>query len=347
MDCSIEIIPRILSFKRPAGTSRGVYHDRKIYYLRLTSPEKPGIAGIGECAPLPQLSCDDIPDYEQVLSDICCKIEESGGEFDSEEWYKYPSIAFGVETAFLHYGAESPAFKHTPFSQGETGIPINGLVWMGEYSYMYHQMKEKMEKGYRCIKLKIGAINFEEELDLIKYVRQQFSARDVELRVDANGAFSPGEALRKLNRLSKYDLHSIEQPIAAGNWEAMARLIKESPIPVALDEELIGHNTREQRVQLLETLRPHYIVIKPSLHANREGWVLEATTRGIGWWATSALESNIGLNAIAQWVSGYKIVLPQGLGTGMLFTENVDSPLSIVKDELWYNPLCNCLNINV
>lgn len=339
MNYKIEIIPRELTFKRPAGTSRGIYTTRKVWYLRLTSTNEPGKVGIGECAPLPQLSCDDIPDYESVLSDICRKIEESGGEWDWEELYKYPSIAFGVETAFQHYDAGNLAFEKTPFALGEEGIPINGLVWMGDYQYMYDQIKEKIDNGYRCIKLKIGAIDFEQELELIKYVRHQFTARDVELRVDANGAFSPEEALQKLTRLSKYDLHSIEQPIAAGNWEVMARLVEQSPLPVALDEELIGHNTKEQRRLLLETIRPHYIVIKPSLHANRDGWVLEATKLGIGWWATSALESNIGLNAIAQWVSGYKITLPQGLGTGKLFTENVDVPLSIVKDELWYDPV--------
>lgn len=338
MNCKIEIIPRLLYFKRPAGTSRGIYTTRKVWYVRLTSADQPGRVGIGECAPLPKLSCDDIPDYEQVLSAVCREIEESGGVVKWDELFKYPSISFGLETAFRHFKANSLAFEDTPFAHGKAGIPINGLVWMGDYQYMYDQIKEKIEKGFRCIKLKIGAIDFEQELDLLKYIRQQFSYRDIELRVDANGAFSPQEALQKLIRLSEYDLHSIEQPIAAGNWEVLSRLVEKSPLPIALDEELIGHNSTLQQQELLEAIHPHYIILKPSLHANPDGWVMQAERLGIDWWATSALESNIGLNAIAQWVSKYKIVLPQGLGTGMLFTENVKVPLGIEKDELWYYP---------
>lgn len=338
MNCKIEIIPRLLHFKRPAGTSRGIYTTRKVWYVRLTSPDQPERVGIGECAPLPKLSCDDIPDYEQVLSTICREVELSDGELNMDEILKYPSIAFGLETAFRHFEAGTLAFEKTPFSQGKEGITINGLVWMGNYQYMYNQIKDKIENGFRCIKLKIGAINFEEELELLRYIRRQFSSGDIELRVDANGAFSTQEALPKLIRLSELDLHSIEQPIAPGNWEAMARLVEKSPIPIALDEELIGSNEPQQQRELLETIRPHYIIIKPSLHAGRDNWVLQAERLGIGWWATSALESNIGLNAIAQWVSTFNINLPQGLGTGMLFTKNVELPLGIEKDALWYYP---------
>lgn len=337
MNCKIEIIPRLLHFKRPAGTSRGIYTTRKVWYVRLTSPDHPERVGIGECAPLPKLSCDDIPDYEQVLSSICRRVELSGGELNMDE-ILYPSIAFGLETAFRHFEAGTLAFEKTPFSQGKEGITINGLVWMGNYQYMYDQIKDKIENGFRCIKLKIGAINFEEELELLRYIRRQFSSADIELRVDANGAFSIQEALPKLIRLSELDLHSIEQPIAPGNWEEMARLVEKSPIPIALDEELIGSNEPQQQRQLLETIHPHYIIIKPSLHAGRNNWVLQAERLGIGWWATSALESNIGLNAIAQWVSTFNISLPQGLGTGMLFTKNVELPLGIEKDALWYYP---------
>lgn len=338
MNCKIEIIPRLLHFKRPAGTSRGIYTTRKVWYVCLTSPDQPERVGIGECAPLPKLSCDDIPDYEQVLSTICREVELSGGELNMDEILKYPSIAFGLETAFRHFEAGTLAFEKTPFSQGKEGITINGLVWMGNYQYMYDQIKDKIENGFRCIKLKIGAINFEEELELLRYIRRQFSSADIELRVDANGAFSIQEALPKLIRLSELDLHSIEQPIAPGNGEAMARLVEKSPIPIALDEELIGSNEPQQQRELLETIRPHYIIIKPSLHAGRDNWVLQAERLGIGWWATSALESNIGLNAIAQWVSTFNINLPQGLGTGMLFTKNVELPLGIEKDALWYYP---------
>lgn len=348
MNCKIEIIPRLLHFKRPAGTSRGVYTTRKVWYVRLTSSDLPEREGIGECAPLPQLSCDDRPDYEALLSSVCRGIEESGGAFNPEELFEYPSIAFGLETAFRHFEAGSlafgpfetgsQAFEQTSFARGEVGIPINGLIWMGDYQYMYDQIKTKVESGFRCVKLKIGAIHFEEELNLLSYIRQQFTSRDIELRVDANGAFSSQEALQKLNRLSEYDIHSIEQPIRAGQWEAMARLVEQTPIPIALDEELIGCNDNRQRRLLLETIRPHYIIIKPSLHSDRDEWIRQATLRGIGWWATSALESNIGLNAIAQWVSAYSTTLPQGLGTGALFTKNVKVPLRIEKDELWYDP---------
>lgn len=336
MNCKLKIIPRVLRFKRPAGTSRGTYTERRVWYLRLTSPEYPGRVGIGECAPLPKLSCDDLPDYEQILSRICRKVEQQKGELDGIEWEKYPSIAFGLETAFKHFEANSLAFESTPFSRGEQGIPINGLIWMGDHEYMFNQIKEKIEKGFRCIKLKIGAINFEEELDLLRYIRQQFSAKEIELRVDANGAFSPVDALEKLKRLSELELHSIEQPIRAGQWEEMRRLTQSTPLAIALDEELIGYNNLNDQQRLLDAIQPQYIIIKPSLHGNRAGWVKLAEQSSIQWWATSALESNIGLNAIAQWCGLFDSSLPQGLGTGMLFVENVKVPLGIEKDELWY-----------
>lgn len=337
MNCKIEITPHTLYFKRPAGTSRGIYTERKVWYLRLTSPDEPGRVGIGECAPLPKLSCDDLPDYEQILSTICRRVEERGG-CDIADTIDYPSIGFGLETAFTHFNEQKLGFYDSPFAHGKQGIPINGLVWMGDYQYMYDQVKEKIENGFRCIKLKIGAINFEEELELLRYIRQHFTSKDIEIRVDANGAFTLQDALQKMIRLSKFDLHSIEQPIPAGHWETMAHLAEKSPIPIALDEELIGHNTLEKRSDLLNAIRPQYIVIKPSLHGDKDGWVRQASNSGISWWATSALESNIGLNAIAQWVGVATNTLPQGLGTGMLFTENVQVPLEIRKDELWYNP---------
>lgn len=338
MNCKIEIIPRTLLFKHPAGTSRGIYTERRVWYLRLTSSDYPVRVGIGECAPLPKLSCDDLPDYEQILTQICKDVEERGGELDWTELEKYPSIAFGLKTAFQHFEAKSLAFEKTPFSRGKRGIPINGLIWMGDRQYMFEQIKEKIEAGFRCLKLKIGAINFEEELELLQYVRQQFTSKEIQLRVDANGAFSPSGALEKLKRLSDFDLHSIEQPIPAGNWEAMRYLTHTSPLPIALDEELIGYNTIPEQSELLETILPQYIVLKPSLHGDVDGWVMQASRLGIEWWATSALESNIGLNAIAQWVGEYKNTLTHGLGTGMLFTENVKVPLAIQGDELWYYP---------
>lgn len=336
----IRIVPKIFHFKQPAGTSRGVYTTRKSWYLYLTDDEQPGRLGIGECAPLLHLSCDDIPDYEQRLTEACRRAEASG-EIDAENLRSYPSVLFGLETAWRHFERGNLALWDTSFSRGETGIPINGLIWMGDYRSMLQQIEMKMQAGFRCIKLKIGAIHFEEELDLLRHIRNRFSADDIELRVDANGAFSPVDVRKKLEQLAKWDLHSIEQPIRAGQWEEMTRLTAETPLPIALDEELIGCNTPEEKEKLLTAIRPQYIILKPSLHGGMRGgeeWIAEAEKKQIGWWITSALESNIGLNAIAQWCATFPNPLPQGLGTGVLFTDNVEVPLCIRKDSLWFNP---------
>lgn len=338
MHYKLSIQPKVLHFKQPAGTSRGTYTTRKSWYVVLTSDDIPHKFGIGECAPLPNLSCDDLPDYERILEDICRQTEIDGAP-NLEALRPYPSILFGLETAFRHFQAGSFALWDTPFSKGEAGIPINGLIWMGDYKKMLEQIEIKMQAGFRCIKLKIGAINFEEEMALLKHIRAHFSAKEIELRVDANGAFSPTDALDKLHRLAELDLHSIEQPIHAGQWEEMARLAAETPLPIALDEELIGCNTIEGKKELLSTIRPQYIILKPSLHGGVSGgqeWIEEAERQKIGWWITSALESNIGLNAIAQWCATFDNPLPQGLGTGALFTDNVEMALSIRKDCLWY-----------
>lgn len=335
---NIQITPRLLHFKQPAGTSRGVYNTRKVWYIEISSMENPSIKGIGECAPLPNLSCDDVPQYEEVLQQACGKVAREGN-IPTESLRNYPSILFGLETALRHYETGSLALWDTPFSRGEAGIPINGLIWMGNFEEMYRQIEAKMEAGYRCIKLKIGAIDFDAELTLLKHIRSRFSVKDIELRVDANGAFSPAEAMHKLDALSKLDLHSIEQPIRAGQWEEMARLTARTPLPIALDEELIGHNTPKIKQELLSAIRPQYIILKPSLHGGICGsneWIAEAEKQNIGWWVTSALESNIGLNAIAQWCATLHNALPQGLGTGQLFTDNIDLPLEIRKDCLWF-----------
>lgn len=335
---NIQITPRLLHFKQPAGTSRGVYNTRKVWYIEISSMENPSIKGIGECAPLPNLSCDDVPQYEEVLQQACSRVAREGN-IPTESLRNYPSILFGLETALRHYETGSLALWDTPFSRGEAGIPINGLIWMGNFEEMYRQIEAKMEAGYRCIKLKIGAIDFDAELTLLKHIRSRFSVKDIELRVDANGAFSPAEAMHKLDTLSKLDLHSIEQPIRAGQWEEMARLTARTPLPIALDEELIGHNLPEIKKELLSAIRPQYIILKPSLHGGICGsneWIAEAEKQNIGWWVTSALESNIGLNAIAQWCATLHNALPQGLGTGQLFTDNIDLPLEIRKDCLWF-----------
>ena len=343
----VEIIPKTLHFKQPAGTSRGIYTTRNVWYILLTDTENPNHYGIGECAPLPALSCDDVPEYEDVLEETRRRLEENATAFLKnaavflKDLEAYPSICFGVETALAHYQARSLQFWHTPFGKGKEGIPINGLIWMGNFDEMYHRIEEKMQQGFRCIKLKIGAIDFEKELELLAHIRQHFSPEQIELRVDANGAFSPGDALEKLHRLADYQLHSIEQPIHAGQWEEMARLCEQTPFPIALDEELIGINRRDEKIKLLDTIRPQYIILKPSLHGGiggSEEWIDLAAERGIGSWVTSALESNIGLNAIAQWTATLMPTLPQGLGTGMLFTDNIDYPLHIERDCLWYHP---------
>lgn len=335
----ITIIPRTLHFKQPAGTSRGVYTTREIWYLLLEDVTT-GQIGVGECAPLPQLSCDDRPDYEEVLRKHCRHVEQTGC-IDFEAMKEVPSMLFGLETAARHLKAGSLRLWESSFSKGEAGIPINGLIWMGSFEEMYRRIEEKMEAGFRCIKIKIGAIDFDKELALLRYIRQHFSSEQIEIRVDANGAFHPADAMQKLRQLDEFRLHSIEQPIRAGQWKEMKRLCTQSPLPIALDEELIGINQTEQKIELLDTIRPQYIILKPSLHGGIKGaneWIELAKERGIGFWITSALESNIGLNAIAQWCATLVPTLPQGLGTGLLFTDNVNYPLHIQGDCLWYRP---------
>ena len=341
-----------LHFLQPAGTSRGVYHERKIWYVeaRACYCGRP-VYGIGECAPLPQLSCDDVPNYVEILAEAC-QLWEKSGQLPREFLQIYPSILMGLETAELSLRScaqnGSPfQLSSTPFSRGEKGISINGLVWMGNAEEMLTRMESKLSAGYRCVKIKIGAINFTEEVNLLRILRQQYSKAEVELRLDANGAFSPSEAMEKLQQLAAFDIHSIEQPIRAGQWETMAELCRKSLIPIALDEELIGIHSRQDKERLLDTIRPHYIILKPSLHGGFSGaeeWEELADARGIAHWATSALESNVGLNAIAHWTARRQQdqtkqdgeLMPQGLGTGQLFADNYTAiSLEIKGDELW------------
>ena len=336
---------KILHFKQPAGTSRGVYTTRKIWLVELSEGDK---TGIGECAPLPDLSCDAMGDerYMALLNQFCQKLCETG-EIEYDAMRDYPSMLFGLETALLSLKnsqlstLNSKLLFDTAFSRGEVGIPINGLVWMGNYEEMLQRMEDKLAQGFRCVKLKIGAIDFDQELDLIKKIRERFSFHEVELRVDANGGFQYEEALYKLELLSQYNIHSIEQPIRQGQWAYMAELCRESPLPIALDEELIGVNDPEMKRHMLNIIKPRYIILKPSLHGGMMGcreWISIAKDMGIGSWITSALESNIGLNAIAQFASsvyGDHITMPQGLGTGQLFTDNIPIGLKIVGDMLF------------
>ena len=331
------IHPRTLHFRQPAGTSRGVYTERKVWYVVAESGQR---RGVGECAPLPDLSCDASDDYEAQLRDFC-KTTEERGEIDHEALRNHPSMLFGLETALWHLNRGTWQLSDTPFGRRETGIPINGLVWMGTHEEMLDRMETKLRQGFRCIKLKIGAIRFDEELDLIRRVRARYNKEVVELRVDANGGFSPEEALERLTLLAQYDIHSCEQPIRQRQWAQMATLCRRSPLPIAFDEELIGVNTTDAKIRLLEELRPQYIVLKPSLHGGMAGtreWITLARERGIGSWITSALESNVGLNAIAHLTAeiyGDDIRMAQGLGTGQLFTDNVAPELEIIGDQLW------------
>lgn len=340
MNYHVVITPRTLHFKQPAGTSRGTYTTRQSWFITLTSPEKPGCKGMGECAPLPDLSCDAIPEYERILHSACHMFGMTG-QLNRDMLRPYPSILFGLETALLSFERGCDRLFDTPFARGEEGITINGLVWMGSYDEMLARLEEKMKGGFRCVKLKIGAIDFEREIDLVRHIREAFGKEQMELRVDANGGFTPDNALQRLERLARYDIHSIEQPIRQRQWADMARLCRQSPLPIALDEELIGVNLPSMKRHLLDTIQPQYIVLKPSLHGGMSGteeWVNLARERGIGSWITSALESNVGLNAVAQLAShiyGPDIAVPQGLGTGQLFTDNIPMGLEIRGDKLW------------
>ncbi|AEK23155.1 o-succinylbenzoate synthase [Capnocytophaga canimorsus] len=326
----------ILNFKRPSGTSRGILTQKETYFLVITDGEK---RGIGECGLLKTLSFDDRPDYEDKLQWVCDNIA-LGETSLLNELTEFPSIQFGVEQAFRSLKSDNQYILFpSDFTEGKSNIPINGLIWMGTPEFMKSQIRKKLSQGFHCIKMKIGAIAFEQEYEILKNLRKEFSTQDIEIRVDANGAFVPEEALEKLKRLSELELHSIEQPIKVKQIEQMATLCQNTPIPIALDEELIGVIHFSDRKKLLEEIKPQYIIIKPSLlggYKNSEEWISLAEKQKIGWWITSALESNIGLNAIAQWTFTLNNPMPQGLGTGALYTNNIVSPLLVEKGTLGY-----------
>ncbi len=328
----------ILQFKQPSGTSRGILNQKETWFVVLTNNKK---RGVGECGILRGLSIDDRPDFEEKLKWVCENIH-LGLEALLIELEEFPSIQFGLEMAFLSLQSEDEfVLFPSGFTKGEASIPINGLIWMGEKQFMKQQIKSKIKAGFSCIKMKIGAIDFKTELELLKSIRDEFSAKDIELRVDANGAFLANEALEKLKQLSQFDLHSIEQPIKQGQFEDMARLCELSPLPIALDEELIGISTVTKKEELLQTINPQYIILKPSLIGGFKGsneWIEIADKHNIKWWITSALESNVGLNAIAQWTYTLNNSMPQGLGTGSLFTNNFLSPLKVENGTLRYEP---------
>ena len=327
----------MLDFKRPSGTSRGILTQKETWFLIL---EHNGKMGVGECGLLRGLSIDDRPDYEEKLNWVCKNIH-LGEEQLWNKTIEFPSIQFGIEMAFKSLESKKP-FELFPsdFTNSKASILINGLVWMGDEAFIKQQIQEKIEQGFKCIKLKIGAINFDKELAILRSIRANFSPNQMEIRVDANGAFSLYTALDKLYQLNEFKLHSIEQPIAKNNTDMMAELCKKTPFPIALDEELIGVFSKQEKQDLLTKIQPQFIILKPSFVGGFRGtneWIAIAEKLNIGWWITSALESNIGLNAIAQWTYLKNNKMPQGLGTGALYTNNFECPLKVLNGKLGYD----------
>ncbi|SFF89733.1 o-succinylbenzoate synthase [Pontibacter chinhatensis] len=346
MSLQLSYTPHTLQFKFDARTSRGAISEHKVYFVNVWDTATPEVYGRGECAPLAGLSIDYRPDLEHKIRQVVELVNnrqvelstdaELPQELGLQEW---SSLRFALETALLDLeNGGSGLIYDNAFSRGEKGIPINGLVWMGDRAFMQQQIEQKLNDGYTCLKLKIGSLDFKTELEILQRIREVAGADQLTVRVDANGAFTPQEAYKKLERLAKYELHSIEQPIRQGQGQEMAQLCAYTPVPIALDEELIGVQEPEAKDELLESIKPQYIILKPTLvgglSASSE-WISMAEARQIGWWMTSALESNIGLNAIAQFTAQYDITLPQGLGTGQLYHNNIPSPLQIRHGELW------------
>lgn len=342
----ISLSHKTLHFKKPARTSRGEYSTHDMIIVTIMD-DKGHRIGLGECAPLPDLSCDR--DAYIRMSDVADLINKALNSPDYTEVLRpYPALLFALESAMYDY-QQNPLLYDTPFAHSKVGIPINGLIWMSSYDDMLEQVKQKLKQGFRCIKLKIGAIAWEDEIRLIEKIRSRFSKDTLQLRVDANGAFLPDDAMRRLEELAKYGIHSIEQPIRAGQWKEMAELCRNTPLPIALDEELIGMNQLHEKQAMLDTIRPQFIVVKPMLHGGMSGsieWISEAQKRGIGSWITSALESNIGLRNVALLaarVYGSENTFAQGLGTGLLYTDNIEMDMEIRGSKLWRCEVEECM----
>lgn len=351
MKIQAQYIKHTLKFTFQAGTSRGILRERDTYYLILQNTQAESQIGIGEASPLQGLSIDDQPDFESHVAQLCQRLNHQNIPEDLAEIPMLTSSLVSPNLPALHFALEvalrdllqggKRVIYDTPFYHGRQQLLINGLIWMGESTFMKKQIDQKLARNFSCIKMKIGAIDFEQELALLAFMRQQAPPQKLTLRVDANGAFSPEEALSKLGKLAAYQLHSIEQPIQAGQVEAMAKLCAQTPLPIALDEELIGKNEYAEKEDLLKKIRPQFIILKPTLLGGlraTEEWIEIAENLGINWWLTSALESNIGLNAICQFTSKYNNHLPQGLGTGSLYSNNIASPLTLEGELMSYNP---------
>ena len=349
MSLQIRIIPHTLQFKFDARTSRGAMQQHQVYYLLLSDSQYPERIGVGECAPLPGLSMEYSEDFYIKLQSVVQDLNERLNSDDIDDFRSLlydeklkllPSVVFALETAFfdLEQGGEKQIFSNA-FSAGKSGIPINGLIWMGDKNFMQEQIKKKLQEGYSCLKLKIGSLDFATELEILKSIRQVATAADLTIRLDANGAFTPEDALHRLEKLAAWQIHSIEQPVRQGQWATMQHICQHSPIPIALDEELIGVIAKEAKEQLIQFINPQYIILKPTLLGGFRAcseWITLAGKAGINWWITSALESNIGLNAISQFTAEYPVKLEQGLGTGQLYHNNITSPLTIDKGMLFY-----------
>ena len=326
-----------LVFKKPSGTSRGILYKKPSWFIKIYKKNNFEVFGIGECGPIDGLSVDNISEISGKLNEVTSNINE----YKQIDITRFPSIKFGLETAFkdLKNNGTRTIFKNG-FSKGLKSIKINGLIWMGDPISMKNQITDKLNLGFSCLKLKIGALKFEDELNIIKSIRSEFNKNDLEIRVDANGAFKYDSAMEKLDKLHKLDLHSIEQPIEVNQFEKMRYLCEKSPLPIALDEELIKPRTKEEKIQLINFLKPHFLVLKPSLLGGfneTKQWINIAEKQKIKWWITSALESNIGLNAIAQYCCEFDLNMPQGLGTGNIYNNNIGSPLALKNDYLSYN----------
>lgn len=332
-------VSRPLLFAKPSGTSRGILTEKPCWYLTIT--DENGLTGIGECGPIWGLSPSTAENYEPQLERVCSLINDFPLLFEDGSLDSFPSIKFGLEIALLDLATNSLRLPYpSHFTEGADSIRINGLIWMGGRESMLAQVNEKLLKGFQCLKLKIGAIDWSTEMQILSGIREHYGHEQLELRVDANGAFKPEDASAKLNQLGQLQIHSIEQPIQPGKWELMAQLCKTSPVPIALDEELIGIYGNRQ-IELLDTISPQYLILKPSLLGGLEAcerWIALANERNIGWWVTSMLESNLGLNTIAQWAYTLGSTMPQGLGTGQLYTNNISSPLYLDGENLKYNP---------
>jgi o-succinylbenzoate synthase len=348
MSLQLSYSKKIFQFNFKARTSRGLMKDKTSWFIKIWDDANPEVFGLGECGPLPGLSLDARPDFEDVLSDTLRKISSANLPLTFDNLHTivpsgFSTITFGLETALLDLiNGGKRVIYNSGFIHNQP-IPINGLIWMGDMDFMMTQINKKVTAGFKCIKLKVGGLDFDRECDVLNYIRKRYFKEDIIIRLDANGAFKIDDVLFRLEQLSKYNIHSIEQPIKPG-LDAMEELCRKSPIPIALDEELIGKETRQQKQELLSYLKPQFIILKPSVHGGLKScaeWIALAEEVGCGWWITSALESNIGLNAICQFTANYNTHLHQGLGTGAIYENNIPSPLTVDNGNIFYNPALN------